>query len=219
LRRVNDETGIERIRFVTSHPRDLSDGLICALRDLPKLCESLHLPVQSGSDKILAAMNRGYTRSDYLEKVKRLRAAVPDITFTTDIIVGFPGETDEDFEMTMRLLDEVRYDGIFAFKYSKRPDTAALKLSGHLPEEVKEARLARVLDTQKEITIRKNKEHIGTIKELLIDGQSKRGDKLTGRTRGNRVVNVEGPSSLMGSLVAVRIASAGVNSLSGEICA
>jgi tRNA-2-methylthio-N6-dimethylallyladenosine synthase len=219
LRRVNDETGIERIRFVTSHPRDLSDGLICALRDLPKVCESLHLPVQSGSDRILEAMNRGYARTDYLEKVKRLRDAVPDIAFTTDIIVGFPGETDEDFEMTMKLLDEVRYDSIFAFKYSKRPETAALKLSGHLPEEVKEARLTRVLDTQKEITIQKNKEHVGTFKELLIDGRSKRGGKLTGRTRGNRVVNVAGPVSLMGSLVTVRITSAGVNSLSGEICA
>jgi tRNA-2-methylthio-N6-dimethylallyladenosine synthase len=219
LRRVNDETGIERVRFVTSHPRDLSDGLICALRDLPKVCESLHLPVQSGSDGILAAMNRGYTRSDYLQKVKRLRDAVPDIAFTSDIIVGFPGETDEDFEMTMKLLDEVRYDGIFAFKYSKRPGTAALKLPGHLPEEVKEKRLTRVLDTQREITIQKNKDHVGAVKEILIDGRSKRGGKLTGRTRGNRVVNVAGPDSLIGSLITVRIASAGVNSLSGEICA
>ncbi len=218
LRRVNDETGIERIRFVTSHPRDLSDGLICAIRDLPKVCESLHLPVQSGSDRILAEMNRGYTRADYLEKVKRLRDAVPDIAFTSDIIAGFPGETDEDFEMTMKLLDEVRYDGIFAFKYSKRPGTAALKLTGHLPEEVKEARLARLLDIQKEITIRRNEEHVGTVKEVLIDGRSKRGGKLTGRTRGNRVVNVAGPDSLMGSRVTVRITSAGVNSLSGEIC-
>jgi tRNA-2-methylthio-N6-dimethylallyladenosine synthase len=172
LRRMNDETGIERIRFVTSHPRDLSDGLIHALRDLPKVCESLHLPVQSGSDRILAAMNRGYTRADYLEKVKRLRDAVPDIAFTSDIIVGFPGETDDDFEMTMKLLDEVRYDGIFSFKYSKRPGTAALKLTGHLPEEMKEARLARVLDTQQEISVRKNKEHVGTIREVLIDGRS-----------------------------------------------
>jgi tRNA-2-methylthio-N6-dimethylallyladenosine synthase len=219
LRRMNDETGIERIRFVTSHPRDLSYGLIHALRDLPKVCESLHLPVQSGSDRILAAMNRGYTRADYLEKVTRLREAVPDIAFTSDIIVGFPGETDDDFEMTMKLLDEVRYDGIFSFKYSKRPGTAALKLTGHLPEEVKEARLARVLDTQQEISVRKNKEHVGTIKEVLIDGRSKRGGKLTGRTRGNRVVNVAGPESLMGSRVTVRITSAGVNSLSGEICA
>ena len=217
LRRMNDETGIERIRFVTSHPRDLSDGLIHALRDLPKVCESLHLPVQSGSDRILAAMNRGYTRADYLEKVMRLRDAVPDIAFTSDIIVGFPGETDDDFEMTVKLLDDVRYDGIFAFKYSKRPGTAALKLTGHLPEEVKEARLARVLDTQQEISVRKNKEHVGTIKEVLIDGRSKRGGKLTGRTRGNKVVNVAGPDSLMGSRVSVRITSAGVNSLSGEI--
>ncbi len=218
LGRINNETGIERIRFVTSHPRDLSDGLISALRDLSKVCESLHLPVQSGSDGILAAMNRGYTRAHYLEKVKGLRVAVPDIALTSDIIVGFPGETDEDFEMTMKLLNEVRYDGIFAFKYSKRPGTAALKLSGHLLDEVKEARLAKVLAVQREITIQKNKEHVGTIKEVLIDGRSKRGGKLTGRTRGNRVVNVAGPLSRIGSLVSVGITSAGMNSLTGEIC-
>jgi tRNA-2-methylthio-N6-dimethylallyladenosine synthase len=162
-------------------------------------------------------MNRGYTSADYLVKVKRLRDAVPDIAFTSDIIVGFPGETDDDFELTMKLLDEVRYDGIFSFKYSKRPGTAALDLSGHLPEEVKEARLARVLDAQQEISVRKNKEHVGTIKEILIDGRSKRGGKLTGRTRGNKAVNVAGPESLMGSLVFVLITSAGVNSFSGEI--
>ena len=126
LRMVNDIPGIERIRFVTSHPRDLSDGLIAAIRDLPKVCESLHLPVQSGSDRILASMNRKYTRDEYLDKIMKLRDAVPDITLTTDIIVGFPGETEQDFEMTVTLLEEVQYDGIFAFKYSKRPGTAAL---------------------------------------------------------------------------------------------
>jgi tRNA-2-methylthio-N6-dimethylallyladenosine synthase len=218
LRMVNEVPALERIRFVTSHPRDLSDGLIDAVRDLPKVCESLHLPVQSGSDDILHAMNRRYTRKDYLDKVKRLRNAVPEITLTTDIIVGFPGESAQDFEATMQLLEEVRFDGIFAFKYSKRPGTAALKLPGHLPEDIKEERLTKVLDLQKKITIQKNKAYTDMHADVLIDGRSKRGGKLSGRTRGNKVVNVAGPDSLIGSLVFVRITAAGVNSLSGEIC-
>ena len=218
LRMVNEVPDLERIRFVTSHPRDLSDSLIDAVRDLPKVCESLHLPVQSGSDDILRAMNRRYTRMDYLDKVKRLRDAVPEITLTTDIIVGFPGENAQDFEATMQLLEEVRFDGIFAFKYSKRPGTAALKLPGHLPEDIKEERLTKVLALQKKITIQKNKAYTGMYTEVLIDGMSKRGGKLSGRTRGNKVVNFAGPDSLIGSLVFVRITAAGVNSLSGEIC-
>lgn len=218
LRLVNDIPGIERIRFVTSHPRDLSEGLITALRDLPKVCESLHLPVQSGSDSILASMNRRYTREEYLNKVARLRRAVPDIALTTDIIVGFPGETEQDFEMTMQVLAEVRYDGIFAFKYSKRPGTTALKFSGHLPEDVKEKRLEQVLTLQKEITIQKNREQIGTKKEVLFDGHSKKGAMITGRTRGNKVVNVSASPSHIGSLLSVLITSAGVNSLTGQLC-
>ena len=218
LRMVNEVPNLERIRFVTSHPRDLSDGLINAVRDLPKVCESMHLPVQSGSENILHVMNRRYTSSDYLNKVKKLRDAVPSITLTTDIIVGFPGENLKDFEATKNLLEEVRYDGIFAFKYSKRPGTAALKLPMHLPEAVKESRLTEVLAMQREITIQKNKAYIGMHVDVLIDGKSKKGGKLSGRTRGNKVVNVEGPHSLIGSLVTIRITAAGVNSLSGEIC-
>lgn len=217
LSMVNDFTGIERIRFVTSHPRDLSDGLIYAIRDLPKVCEALHLPVQSGSDSILALMNRRYTRGEYLEKVKRLRDAVPGITLTTDVIVGFPGETDRDFEMTLSLIEEVGYDSIFAFKYSRRPNTAALDLPGHLPEEVKEERLEEVLRLQRGITIQKNRDLVGTIQEVLLDGRSRDGTKLQGRSRGNKVVNVPGPASLIGSIVNIRITKAGVNSLSGEI--
>jgi tRNA-2-methylthio-N6-dimethylallyladenosine synthase len=218
LKRVNDETAIERIRFMTSHPRDLSERLILALQELPKVCESLHLPVQSGSNAVLASMNRRYTREDYLDKVTRLRHAVPDIVFTTDIIVGFPGETEQDFEMTTRLLTDVRYDGIFAFKYSKRPGTAALKLSGHLPEDVKEKRLATVLALQKEITLQKNHKQIGETKEVLLDGHSKKGGMITGRTRGNKAVNVAAAPSLIGSFVKVKITSAGDNSLTGRIC-
>jgi tRNA-2-methylthio-N6-dimethylallyladenosine synthase len=217
LNRVNDVDGIERVRFVTSHPRDLSDDLIFAIRDVPKVCESLHLPVQSGSDRILASMNRKYTRTGYREKIERLRDAVPDIALTTDIIVGFPGETEQDHETTMKLLKDVRYDGVFAFKYSKRPGTAALNLSDHVPEKVKEERLAQVLDVQKTITAGKNKSLMGTVQQVLIDGHSKKGGTLTGRTRGNKVVNTAGPASRIGSLVQVKIAAAGVNSLAGDI--
>jgi tRNA-2-methylthio-N6-dimethylallyladenosine synthase len=218
LSMVNDIPGIERIRFVTSHPRDLSEGLITAIGVLPKVCEALHLPVQSGSDRILHAMNRRYTREEYLDKVSRLRDAVPGIALTSDIIVGFPGETEQDFEDTMALLREVEYDGVFAFRYSKRPNTAALKLSGHIPERVKEARLGKVLELQRSITLGKNRMQVDTVQEVLLDGFSKKGGSLTGRTRGNKVVNVAGPDSLLGSLVQVKIKSAGPNSLAGELC-
>ncbi len=218
LRQVNEIDGLERVRFVTSHPRDLSDRLISALRDHSKVCESLHLPVQSGSDHILSAMNRKYTRDEYLDRIKKLRSSVPDLTLTTDIIVGFPGESDEDFDLTMQLLKEVRYDNIFAFKYSKRPGTAALKLKDHLSEDIKEKRLDQVFEIQKKITMGKNKAQIGAIREILIEGISKKGGKLTGRTRGNKVVNVTAPASLIGSLVRVMITSSGLNSLTGQLC-
>jgi tRNA-2-methylthio-N6-dimethylallyladenosine synthase len=219
LAMVNDVPGIERIRFVTSHPRDLSQELIFALRDLSKVCESLHLPVQSGADPILTAMNRKYTRADYLDRIKRLRAAVPHIALTSDIIVGFPGETDQDFSLTIQMLREVEYDSVFAFKYSKRPGTAALKLSDHVPDDVKEARLAQVLDLQKDISRKKNAATVGMIFEVLVDGHSKKGGKLTGRTRGNKAVNFYGADSLIGTLVTVRITDAGDSSLNGELCA
>lgn len=218
LARVNAVPGLERIRFVTSHPKDLSDGLIDAIRELPKVCEALHLPVQSGSDRILKAMNRRYTASDYLEKVKKLRAAVPDIVLTTDIIVGFPGEDEHDFQATRELLREVRYDNIFAFKYSQRPNTAALRLEGHVPEPVKEDRLEAVFDLQKPITRERNERHVGTVVEVLFEGASKRGGQLSGRTRGNKVVNAPGSASLAGKLAKVRVKRSGPNSLSGELC-
>jgi tRNA-2-methylthio-N6-dimethylallyladenosine synthase len=218
LRQVNGIDGIERIRFVTSHPRDLSDRLVYALRDIPKVCEALHLPVQSGSDSILSAMNRKYSRSEYLDRIKKLRMVVPDIALTTDIIVGFPGESDEDFEQTMQLLKDILYDNIFAFKYSKRPGTVALELAGQVPEDIKEKRLHQVLSLQKEISIDKNRALVGSVREILIDGISKKGGKLTGRTRGNKVVNVEAPTALLGSHVNVTITSAGLNSLTGQLC-
>jgi tRNA-2-methylthio-N6-dimethylallyladenosine synthase len=218
LRMVNDVPDIERIRFVTSHPRDLSEDLITTLHDLPKVCESLHLPVQSGSNDILSAMNRGYTREEYLGKIKRLREVLPNITLTTDIIVGFPGEQERDFAMTMDLLEEVKYDGIFSFKYSKRPGTSALKHDGHLTDEIKEKRLAKVLDLQGEITSRNNEKFVNSVQEILIDGLSKKGGTLSGRTRGNKAVNFHAPVDLIGSLAMVRITAAGMNSLTGQLC-
>lgn len=218
LRQIQDVEGIARIRFVTSHPRDLSDQLISAISGLPKVCEWIHLPVQSGSDRVLASMNRRYTGADYREKVRRLRSAVPDMTITTDIIAGFPGETDDDFADTLRLLRDVEYDNIFAFKYSERPHTKALELPGHLAEEIKDARLEQIFSLQKEITLRKNRRHIGTVQDVLVEGASKKGGLQSGRTRGNMVVNFPGPTDLRGSLVDVRIIAAGPNSLSGELC-
>lgn len=218
LQQVNAVKGIERIRFVTSHPRDLSEKLMMGLRDIPNLCESLHLPIQSGSDRILSAMNRKYSREEYLDKIRKLRMFVPDIALTTDIIVGFPGESNEDFELTIQLLKDVGYDSIFAFKYSKRPGTVALKLEGHLPEDIKEKRLDRVLALQKEISIEKNRALIGSVREILIEGISKKGGKVAGRTRENKVVNVSAPDAFIGSLVRVLITSAGLNSLTGQLC-
>lgn len=218
LRLINDVPGLERIRFVTSHPRDLSDALITALRDLPRVCESLHLPIQSGSNDILRAMNRRYTREEYLDKAQRLRQAVPHITLTSDIIVGFPGESERDFELTMELLEEARFDGIFSFKYSKRPGTAALQLKGHLPENVKERRLARVLEHQGQITSRNSEKLVHSVQEVLVEGISKKGGALGGRTRGNKTVNFNAADALIGSLVSVRITAAGMNSLTGQLC-
>ncbi|MEK6743723.1 MAG: tRNA (N6-isopentenyl adenosine(37)-C2)-methylthiotransferase MiaB [Nitrospirota bacterium] len=218
LRLAQEVDGIERIRFVTSHPRDLSEGLISAIRDLPKVCESIHLPVQSGSDRVLASMNRRYTSDEYRDKVQRLRNVVPSVSLTTDIIVGFPGEGDEDFAMTLQILQDVQFDTIFAFKYSKRPNTRALDLPKHVPEKVKEERLEQVFSLQKDITLLKNRRHVGTLQEVLVEGESRKGGTLTGRTRGNMAVNFAGTRHLKGSLVKVRITAAGPNSLSGELC-
>lgn len=218
LRRVHEITGIERIRFVTSHPRDLSNDLIAAMQDLPRVCNAIHLPVQSGSDRILAAMHRRYTVAEYRDKIERLREAVSGIAITTDIIAGFPGETDEDHTRTMELIRDVQFDNAFAFKYSRRPNTKALALPGHLPESVKDARLSAVLDLQRAITLRKHASLIGTVQHVLIEGRSKRGSTHSGRTEHNRIVNVPGPDGMKGTLVSVRITGAGPNALAGELC-
>jgi tRNA-2-methylthio-N6-dimethylallyladenosine synthase len=217
LKVVHEIPGIERIRFVTSHPRDLSKKLIKYMRDLPKVCEHIHLPLQAGSDRILSLMNRGYTYKEYREKIDILRDAIPEIAITTDIIVGFPGETEEDFQCTVNALKEIEFDGIFAFKYSKRPHTRALNLPGHVDEQVKSQRLSMVLELQDSITYRKNKLLEGQILEVLVEGVSETDkEKLTGRTRTNKIVNFYGSEEDIGRLVNVKILEAKRHSLYGK---
>lgn len=217
LKLLHDIEGIKRIRFVTSHPKDLSEKLITVIQKLPKVCEHIHLPLQSGSDNVLSMMNRRYIYKEYKEKVDMLREALPDIAITSDTITGFPGESDEDFKCTMAALSEIEFDGIYAFKYSKRPNTRALSLQGHLDEEVKSERLDRVLNLQESITYRKNKAIEGEVREILVESISETdSDKLTGRTRGNKIVNFYGKKEDIGRLINVRIIEAKQHSLYGE---
>jgi tRNA-2-methylthio-N6-dimethylallyladenosine synthase len=217
LKAIHEIPGIERMRFVTSHPRDLSGKLIYAMRDLPKMCEHLHLPLQSGSDKILHLMNRGYTKKQFKEKIELLRREIPGIAVTTDIIVGFPGEREQDYESTVYALNELEFDGIFGFKYSKRPDTKALGLPDHIGEGIKSERLARVLELQDKITFKKNKLLEGEVLEVLVEGPSETNpDNMTGRTRTNKIVNFKGESGNIGKLVDIKIIEAKRHSLLGE---
>jgi len=219
LQMLDAVEGVERIRFVTSHPKDLSDELISAMAALPKVCESIHLPMQSASDRILASMNRRYTFSEYMEKLTKLKEAMPDITLSTDIIVGFPGETEADYQETITALADIRYDGIFSFKYSKRPNTKALSLPGHIPEEVKAARLDHVISMQNAITLEKNIARVGKVEEVLVEGPDKSGsgDRMSGKSRGGKIVNFCGSLSLVGSMVKVRITEGKKHSLSGSL--
>jgi tRNA-2-methylthio-N6-dimethylallyladenosine synthase len=221
LTRINDIDGLERIRFTTSHPQDLSTELIEAYGKLEKLCEHLHLPVQSGADTVLHRMRRGYKRSEYVDRILRLREICPDVALSTDIIVGFPGETEEEFEATLEILRQMEYDDIFAFTYSARPHTVASKIyRDDVPEEVKKRRLRRVLELQNQISLRKNKRQIGKLLDIIVEGPSKlRLDQMMGRTRTNKVVNFFAPQNLIGRTVQVIIAAASGNSLIGELTA
>ncbi len=214
---VAEVPGIERIRFTTSHPRDISLPLIQCFSALPKLCSHIHLPVQSGSDAVLSRMNRGYTRAEYLEKIGALRAARPDIQITGDMIVGFPGESEEDFQETLSLMEEVGYIDLFSFKYSVRPGTRAAEFPDDVAEAVKRERLDRLLALQRKMTLERNRSFVGSVQKVLIEGESKRGDQLSGRTSGNRVVNFTGDKVLIGRIVDVLITRAFQNSLLGEM--
>jgi len=218
LREIGEIEGIERIRFTTSHPKDLSERLMNCFARIEKLCEHIHLPVQSGSDRILGMMNRNYTSADYLKKVDRLRSICPDISITSDIIVGFPGETDEDFQSTLDLMEEIRFDGIFSFKYSDRVGTPAADFEQKVPESVKQERLRILQSLQEEHTLELNKELIGRHEDILVEGVSKNShNDVTGRTRTNRIVNFKGDSGLSGKTVYVTITEACQHSLRGNL--
>ncbi len=217
VRRLAALSGLSRLRFATSHPKDLSDELIEAFGEVPALCEHLHLPVQSGSDPILAAMNRRYTREQYLDKVRRLKQVCPELNLSTDLIVGFPGETEKDFQDTLALMREAGFGQAFSFKYSPRPNTRAAEFPDQVPEPVKAERLHRLQTVQDELTLAAHRRLLGQIKEVLVEGQSKRSSgQLCGRLRTNQVVNFTGPQELSGRLVMVEITEAHPHSLKGR---
>ena len=217
LAAVDAVPGVWRIRFASPHPRHTGDRLVEAIRDLPRVCKHLHLPVQSGSSRVLAAMRRRHNRDDYLALVERLRRAVPSIAISTDIIVGFPGETVEDFEQTLSLVREVRFHAMFSFKYSERPNTlAAKRLEDNVPEEEKGRRLWALQQEQRGIQLAINQAMVGSEVDVLVDSSSRRrADEVSGRTTGNVVVNFPAPASSIGSLARVRITAAGPNSVRG----
>ena len=215
---INDIEGLERIRFMTSHPKDLSDKLIQAFVDCEKLCNYIHLPVQAGSDSVLKRMNRKYTREKYLEVVERLRKAVPDIAISTDIIVGFPGETEEDFEQTLSLVRSVKYDSAFTFLYSVRQGTPAAEYEDQIPEEVKHQRFDRLVDAVNADSAEKNAAYKGRIERVLVEGVSKKNENtLTGRTEGFKLVDFEGGRELIGQMANVEITEGKTFSLTGKI--
>ena len=218
IRGVNDIDGIERIRFMTSHPKDLSDKLIDCFRDCDKLCHYFHLPVQSGNTEVLKRMNRRYDRERYLDLVRKLREVDPNMAISTDIIVGFPGETEEQFEDTLKLCEEVRYDSAFTFLYSIRKGAPAAVMEDQVPEIIKHERFNRLCDIINETSKDKNAEYVGRIVDVLCDGPSKRNTrKLSGRTDTFKLVNFKGDPSLQGEIVKVLIKSSNTFSLEGEL--
>lgn len=218
LEAVDAVPGVERIRFASPHPRHANGRLIEAVRDLPRVCKHLHLPVQSGSTRVLAAMRRRHTREEYLELLAQIRAAIPNIQLSTDMIVGFPGEAAADFEDTLSLTERAQYHSMFSFKYSPRPNTLAMKrLPDDVGEDEKTARIVALQSLQREIQTQLHKRAVGTTVSVLIDGASRRRDtELSGRTSGNTVVNLPGPASWVGQTVPVTIKRAGAYSLWGH---
>ncbi|MGT2615214.1 tRNA (N6-isopentenyl adenosine(37)-C2)-methylthiotransferase MiaB [Clostridium perfringens] len=218
LRKVNEVKGLERVRFMTSHPKDLSDDVIMAIKECDKLCEQVHLPVQSGSSRILKEMNRHYDREYYLDLVKKIKSEIPDVTLTTDIIIGFPGETEEDFLDTLSLCEEVGYDSAFTFIYSRRNHTPADKMENQIPDDIKHDRFNRLVEAINKKVVINNKEYEGKVVEVLVEGPSKNDEtKLTGRTRNGKLVNFAGDEKLVGELVNLKIVRAQPFSLIGEI--
>jgi len=208
--------GIRRVRFTTSHPNDFTREIVAVMDTVPALCEHIHLPVQSGSTRVLREMLRTYTREQYLEKISWIRSARREFTITTDVIVGFPGETEADFTQTMSLLDEVKFDGVFAFKYSPRPNTPAKNMPDAVSEEEKSRRLALLQQRQREIQLERHRRLIGREFEVLVDGRHESRGQWSARTSGNRIVNFASPGeNLLGQYCQVKITAAGPNSLVG----
>jgi tRNA-2-methylthio-N6-dimethylallyladenosine synthase len=220
LAAVGEVPGIRRVRFTTSHPRDFGRDIVEAIDAVPTLCDHVHLPVQSGSDRVLNAMQRLYTRDQYLERIAWMKAAKREISVTSDMIVGFPGETEEDFEETLSLLDEVRYDSMFTFKYSPRPNTPSLALEDAIPDEEKARRLEVLMARQREIQIALYKKYIGTISEVMVEGRNEARGQWIGRTSQNKTLNFTAPESSapkVGTYVPVRATASFPNSLLGEM--
>jgi tRNA-2-methylthio-N6-dimethylallyladenosine synthase len=218
LDRVGSVVGIRRVRFTTSHPRDFVKSIIDAIDSNPNLCNHVHLPVQSGSSRVLSKMDRLYTRDEYMERIAWMKNARRPIAITTDIIIGFPGETDADFEQTLRLLDEVQYDSLFSFKYSPRPNTAALKLPDQIAEEEKTRRIMILQERQRAIQIRRNSALIGEVEQVMVEGRHESLGQWIGRTSQNRTLNFAGRDAedLIGNYADVLVTRAGPNSLVGE---
>src|SRR5262245_33139601 len=220
LARVAEIPGIRRVRYTTSHPRDFVRPIVDAMDANPVLCDHVHLPVQSGSTRLLAGMDRLYTRDQYIHRIEWLKAARRRYALTTDIIVGFPGETEQDFQQTLDLLDQVQYDSLFSFKYSPRPNTSAVKMEDRIPEEEKQRRLVILQEKQRAIQIRRNAELIGGIQEVMVEGRNHALGQWIGRTSCNRTLNFTHPDTnggdLAGRYLTVRVTRSGPNSLVGE---
>ena len=220
LAAVSAVPGIRRVRFTTSHPRHFGSDIVAAIESLPTLCDHIHLPIQSGSSRVLDAMQRLYTREEYLERIASIKAARREISITTDIIVGFPGETEAEFEQTLSLLDEVEFDAVFGFKYSPRPNTPSLHLPDAIPDEDKVRRLSVLLDHQRQIQRKTYQRHVGQTLEAMVEGQNIARGQWNGRTSQNKVLNFrvpEGTVPALGSYVPVSITASFPNSLLGEM--
>jgi len=218
IKKISKIDGIERIRFTTSHPKDLSDELMDCFRNVSKLCEHIHLPVQSGSGRVLKLMNRGYSDEDYQRKVERLREICPQISITSDIIVGFPGETQKDYQETIDMMEKIRFDSVFSFKYSERKGTAAQKLPDQVPESEKRRRLKELQALQDRHTQEKNSALEGSVQEVLVEGRSRNSEHdMMGRARSWRIVNFKGGPELIGRRVNVEITRGYLHSLRGKL--
>jgi tRNA-2-methylthio-N6-dimethylallyladenosine synthase len=212
--------GLERIRFTSPHPKDFRADTVEAMAECRAVCEHIHLPVQAGSDRVLRAMKRAYTRKRYMEKLDMVRRAIPDVAVTTDIIVGFPGETESDFEDTLSLVADARYDAAYTFQYSPRPMTEAASFDDHLPKEVVQERFERLIALQEGISLERNREQVGRVQELVVEGVSKKDPtRLSGRSRTNRVVHFDNDGAEPGSFRSVRITAAHPHHLDGELLA